>query len=73
MKEIFDPVQNQFVKIGKKVKRNCLRCDQLFLSVSKYNRICKICKEENKKHDIEDWLDTNGHEHPLTGSRKIKK
>jgi len=31
------------------VKRICLKCNELFLSESPYNRICEECDSENKK------------------------
>lgn len=30
-------------------KRNCLRCDALFLSTGPENRLCDACRSENHK------------------------
>ena len=54
---MFDPVQNQRIKKEKKVERDCLKCDATFQSISKSNRLCKVCSTENQSEYVSDWLD----------------
>jgi hypothetical protein len=45
---------NGFIRPPEVKKRNCLTCDETFMSFSKENRVCPNCKEANNRYACTD-------------------